>query len=93
MRMEFLLWPMIFLLLGVLVTLCTLQLLVYLDGTRPKHRRSIFAPKRPKYEPKHAVGSYSRPMIEYGYPKAMQPLKCGWKGGLRQGKQMLDNGK
>ena len=49
MKMEFLLWPMIFLLLGVLVTLCTLQLLVYLDGTRPKHRRSIFAPKRPKY--------------------------------------------
>lgn len=91
--MEFLLWPMIFLMLGVLVTLCTLQLLVYLDGLRPKHRRSIFAPKRSKYEPKHAIGSYSRPTIEYGYPTVMQPLKCGWKGGLRQGKQMLDNGK
>lgn len=91
--MEFLLWPMIFMLIGVLVTLCTLQLLVYLDGTRPKHRRSIFAPKRPKYEPKHAVGRHSRPAVEYGYPTAMQPLKCGWKGGLRQGKHLLGNSK
>ena len=93
MRMEFLLWPIIFLLLGVLVTLCTIQVLVYLDGTRPKHQRSIFAPKRPKYEPKHAVSGVNRPTIEYGYPTAMQPLKCGWKGGLRQGKHLLDNGK
>lgn len=84
---------MIFLLLGVLITLCTLQLLVYLDGLRPKHRRSIFAHKRPKYEPKHAIGSYSRPAIKYSYPTVMHPLKCGWKGGLRQGKHLLDNDK
>lgn len=93
MTMNALIWPVIFLLLGVFVTLCTMQLLVYLDGMRPKHKRSIFAPKRPKYEPRHAVSGCSRPTIEYGYPTAMQPLKCGWKGGLRQGKHLLDNGK
>ena len=81
------------LVLGVLVTLLVIQMLVYFDGMRPKHQRSIFAGKRPKYEPKHAVGAVSRPTIEYGYSTAMQPLRCGWKGGLRQGKHLLDNGK
>lgn len=91
--MEALIWAATFLMLGAFVTLLVIQLLVYFDGTRPKHKRSIFAGPRPKYEPKHAAIGANRPTIEYGYPTAMQPLKCGWKGGLRQGKHLLDNGK
>lgn len=89
--MSILLWPLIFLALGATLTLVVLQLLVYLDGNRPKHRKSIFA-KREKYRPKHACEA---PLTKDIFARRIEspmwrsePLKQGWKAGIRQGKQM-----
>lgn len=89
--MSVLMWPLIFLALGVVLTLVVLQLLVYLDGNRPKHRRSMFA-KRERYQPKHSA---EEPIVRDIFARRIEspmwrgePLKQGWKGGIRQGKQM-----